>query len=126
MIMTHCYCGLPKTFSDCCQPIIEGLKKAVTAEALMRSRYSAYSIQQVDYLIDTTHNSQRKYYSKAEILKWSSSNKWLKLEIINTTELTVEFKAYFLDSELRQQIHHEFSHFVFENESWFYVDGKFF
>lgn len=62
MIIIPCYCGLPKIFSDCCQPIIEGFKKAPTAEAVMRSRYSAYSIHQADYLIETTHVSQRKYF----------------------------------------------------------------
>ena len=91
----------------------------------MKSRYSAYAMHQADYLIETTHISQREYYSKSEILNWSRANKWLKLEIISYTETTVEFKAYFLDQNKQNQVHYEFSTFKKENNSWFYVDGKF-
>ena len=122
----ECYCGSTKQFQDCCEPIIKGIHKAKTAETLMRSRYSAYTIHEADYLVATTHISQRKYHVKAEILDWATTNKWLQLEIINTTENTVEFKAYFSDNTLQNHIHHELSTFIFENGSWFYVDGRFF
>jgi SEC-C motif-containing protein len=49
-----------------------------------------------------------------------------KLEVLNSIDNTVEFKAYFLDSFGKHQIHHELSTFKFENESWFYVDGTFY
>lgn len=91
----------------------------------MKSRYSAYATHQVDYLWNTTHISQRKLYSKADILNWATANEWQKLEIIVATENTVEFKAYFLDENKSNQIHHEFSTFKKENDCWFYVDGKF-
>ncbi|MCL6460948.1 MAG: hypothetical protein I4O51_03660 [Flavobacterium micromati] len=123
--MMKCYCGSLKIFQECCEPVIIGLKKAPTAEALMRSRYSAYSIHYADYLIKTTHVSQRKYYSKAQILNWATGNKWINLKIISTTEFTVEFEAYFLDSKQQSKIHYELSNFVFENGNWFYVDGQF-
>jgi SEC-C motif-containing protein len=121
-----CYCGSNIIFQDCCEPIIKGVQKALTAEYLMRSRYSAYATHQADYLLETTHILERKHYSKSDILNWATSNQWLQLEIINTTENTVEFKAYFLDSKLQKQIHHELSTFKFENGNWFYVDGQFF
>ena len=126
MISIECYCGSTKQFQDCCEPIIKGSEKATTAEALMRSRYSAYAAHQADYLVATTHISQRKHYTKTEILNWATTNKWLKLEIVKTTENTVEFKAYFSDNALQNHIHHELSTFTFENGSWFYVDGQFF
>jgi SEC-C motif-containing protein len=126
MIQKKCYCGSLKNFADCCEPFINGNQKAPTALALMQSRYSGYATLQADYLLATTHISQRNCYSKSEILNWATSNQWLKLEIINSTENTVEFKAYFLDSKLQNQIHHELSTFKLENGSWFYVDGQFF
>ena len=55
----------------------------------------------------------------------SLSKKWQKLEIISSTENTVEFKAYFIDENNVNQVHYEFSTFKQENGSWFYVDGKF-
>lgn len=126
MISIECYCGSTKQFEDCCEPIIKDSEKATTAEALMRSRYSAYASHQADYLVATTHISQRKHYPKTEILNWATTNKWLKLEIVKTTENTVEFKAYFSDNTLQNHIHHELSTFTFENGSWFYVNGQFF
>jgi SEC-C motif-containing protein len=126
MTKVKCHCGSQKTFKECCEPIIKGNQKAATALELMRSRYSAYATLAADYLVATTHISERKHHSKSEILNWATSNQWLQLEIINATENTVEFKAYFLDSKLQKQIHHEFSTFKFENGRWFYVDGEFF
>ena len=91
----------------------------------MRSRYSAYATHNADYLMETTYVSERKYYSKPEILRWAVSNKWQKLEILSFSENTVEFKAYFLDLDNKPQVHYEFSTFKFENEAWYYLDGKF-
>lgn len=124
--MKNCYCGTELSFENCCKPVIEGIKKAIAAEQLMRSRYSAYCIQDADYLVKTTHLSTRKFHKKAAILEWSKSNTWLKLEIVSVTEYTVEFKAYYLDESLKATIHHEKSTFVFEEGSWFYVDGIFY
>jgi SEC-C motif-containing protein len=126
MIKIKCHCGSQKNFDECCEPFINGTEKATTALELMCSRYSAYVTHAADYLLATTHISERKLYSKTEILNWATSNQWLQLEIIEATENTVEFKAYFLDNKLQKQIHHEFSTFKLENGSWFYVDGKFF
>jgi SEC-C motif domain protein len=126
MLKTNCYCGSNKTFNHCCEPYIKGIQKPQTAETLMRSRFSAYASLNINYLLDTTHASQRKYYSKSDIQLWATTNQWIKLEIIDTTENTVTFKAYFLDSKLLAQVHHERSTFIFEKGSWFYVDGIFY
>jgi len=124
-----CYCGLEKPFSECCQPYCSGSKKAPTALDLMRSRYSAYANGSIDYLITTTHFSQRQNHSKKDTLDWAFANHWLKLEIIDFTENTVEFKAFFQPKNtqnLRIQIHHEKSSFVKDNGIWFYLDGIYF
>jgi SEC-C motif domain protein len=125
MISEKCYCGSDTSFDLCCNLYISGKEKAPTALSLMKSRYSAYARHQVDYLLATTHSSERKYYSKEEILRWASSNQWQKLEIISATETTVEFKAYYKDTDNVDQMHYEFSTFKKEKDSWFYVDGKF-
>jgi len=120
-----CFCDTGLLFEDCCGLYLQNNQKVPTALALMRSRYSAYATHNGDYLLKTTHISERKYYSKAEILKWATANTWQKLEILSFTENTVEFKAYFLDSNQKLQVHYEFSTFKFENDAWYYVDGKF-
>ena len=126
MTSKKCYCGTSKAFKECCEIYINGIQNAPTAEALMRSRYAAYASHNADYLVATTHVSQRKHHSKKDILDWATANNWLRLEILKATENTVEFKAYYLNGEQQQSyIHHEKSTFIFENESWFYVDGTF-
>jgi SEC-C motif-containing protein len=126
MSETNCYCGSNKPFINCCEPFLLDTQKAPTAEALMRSRYSAYAVQNVDYLISTTHPSTRKYHNKKDTLAFAIENHWMKLEIINSSETIVEFKAYYLDNNLKAQIHHEKSTFKKEDDSWYYVDGEFY
>ncbi|WP_442902383.1 YchJ family protein [Flavobacterium sp.] len=90
--MATCYCGSSRSFKDCCEPYIKGTQKAPTAEALMRSRYSAFATGAADYLVATTHSSTRKFHKKADILAWSKSNQWIKLEVLAVTETTVPLK----------------------------------
>ncbi|ASS48350.1 MAG: preprotein translocase subunit SecA [Candidatus Fluviicola riflensis] len=119
-----CYCGSLLPFSGCCEPLIKGLKKAGAAEQLMRSRYSAYCTIAVDYLLDTTHPSTRKYYSKKTIKEWAEQCTWLKLEIHDFTTTTVTFSAHFLDENRIPNVHREHSTFQLENGTWYFVDGK--
>ena len=121
-----CYCGSSNSYKECCEKFINSSQNAPTAEALMRSRYSAYATQAVDYLIATTAFLHRKLLIKSDILEWSQSNKWNKLEIIAATENTVEFKAYYTDSNNLSYIHQEKSTFIIEDGKWYYVDGEFY
>lgn len=123
--MKKCYCCSDFIFEKCCQPFILGIQKPETCLQLMRSRFSAYATQNVDYLLATTYISERNNYSKIEILDWATSNSWQKLEIISFSKITVEFKAYYLDANKKSNIHHEFSNFKFEEGLWFYLDGNF-
>ena len=129
-IQNRCFCGSGNTFEQCCKPIIDGTQPAPTAQALMQSRYSAYVIVASQYLIDSTHISQRAKYSKADIEAWAKECHWQKLEIIDCKKGLsddsvgeVEFKAYYQDSKNILQIHHEKSVFKKENGNWFYVNG---
>lgn len=127
----NCYCCSDKNYADCCQLFIDGNLKPPTAETLMRSRYSAYVVKNVDYLLHTTHPSTRKFYDRESIEKWAEQSVWQKLEVLSTVDGNikdkkglVEFKAYYLDSSAQPHIHHEHSRFMKELGKWFYVDGK--
>ena len=126
MVTQSCFCGSAIPFTQCCEPILVGNQKAVTAEVLMRSRYSAYATHNADYLIATTHSSTRATHSKNEILYWATSNLWQRLEIIRVTTNTVEFKAFYFNPNKELQVLHEHSRFVEENGKWMYVDGDYF
>lgn len=66
-----CPCCSEKPFSECCEPFISGEQLPQTPEELMRSRYTAYTLVDVEYLIKTTHPKMRKYYSAKSIKAWS-------------------------------------------------------
>jgi SEC-C motif-containing protein len=126
-----CPCGSSLLFEDCCKSIIESKKQAPTAEALMRSRYSAYVLVNAQYLIDSTHISTRDNFSKTEIEAWAKESFWQKLEVLDTykglgnDELgEVEFKAFYKNAKGISNIHHEKSVFRKEEGSWFYLNGK--
>jgi SEC-C motif-containing protein len=118
-----CYCGSVLVFKDCCQPYILGYKTAPSALALMKSRYSAYAIKNGAYLLATTHATTKGLYELEEILQWATQNLWQKLEIVSFSETNVRFKAYFIDSNHKRQVHKEDSVFLKQNGHWYYVEG---
>ncbi len=122
----NCPCCSGKSYEECCAPFHRKEKHAPTAEALMRSRYAAYAIPNGEYLMETTHPGKRKFHDKADMQEWGEMNQWVKLEIVRTPALNhVEFKAHFINSEGREQIHHEFSYFQKMHDRWYYVSGDF-
>lgn len=125
-----CPCQSGKTYSLCCSSYHQGVP-APTALALMRSRYAAYALKKIDYLVNTTHLSTRKNHPYEAIEKWANQTAWKGLEIIGSqkgteTEVTgiVEFKARFNDGGSKDDLLHESSNFIKENGKWYYVDGK--
>lgn len=122
----NCYCGNILPYQNCCMPYHLNVEVAPTAEALMRSRYSAFVVADADYLHQTTHMSKRKGNSKEAYLKSAKDTKWLKLEIISSDFDTVEFKAFYLNKKLQPEVLHEKSNFKLEDGKWYYVDGVFY
>lgn len=131
--MKKCYCSSDKNFAECCEPFLLGKAKPLTAEELMRSRYSAFATANLEYILKTIQSSKRKLYLPDAILDWAKSSTWQKLEIVSTQKGTakdfngiVEFKAYFVNSAGKEEVHHEKSSFVKELGKWFFLDGEVF
>ena len=119
--MNACPCGSPLAYEACCGRWHAG-EPAPTAEALMRSRYSAYATGRMDYVLATWHASTRPPSLEVE-----PGVKWLGLEVrrhvAEGDHATVEFVAR---SKLGGRAHrlHETSRFVREGGRWFYLDGE--
>lgn len=125
-----CPCGRKELYSKCCGAVHKGQTLAGTAEDLMRSRYSAFTLANGDYLMQSHHSETRPVSEKKEIEKWAKSVSWLKLEVLatengkqNDTIGSVEFKAYFMEKGSVNMIH-ENSFFKKENEKWVYWGAK--
>jgi SEC-C motif-containing protein len=104
----------------------DGKLIANSAEQLMRSRYSAFVMANVAYLIATLQVDQRQYNDKDILRQTIEQQQWLGLAIIHHKSTginaTVEFVAFYQHQPTRQL--HERSHFIKENGHWFYVDGE--
>lgn len=121
-----CPCCSGKSSEDCCQPYHKKEKFPPTAEALMRSRFSAFAIPNGEYLWETTSPGKRKFHNKKSLQEWGEINDWTKLEIVDTPSMNkVEFKAFYTDEDGNQQVHHELSTFKTIQNRWYYVSGIF-
>jgi len=92
----------------------------------MRSRYSAFVMGDIAYLIATLHPDKRQSDDKTELRQITEQTQWLGLKIVSHkstgNNATVEFVAFYQDGSTGQL--HERSHFIKENMQWFYVDGQ--
>lgn len=121
-----CPCGSGQDYPDCCGPLHDGTVPAGTAEALMRSRFSAFARGRADYLLTSWHPSTRPAR-----LDLDGRIVWRRLQIVDTRAGgadddtgIVEFRAqYVLDGS--RHILHERSRFSRDRDgAWRYVDGE--
>ncbi|WNW02525.1 YchJ family metal-binding protein [Tenacibaculum sp. HL-MS23] len=123
----QCPCNPSKKYSDCCEKAHQNIQTVLTAEVLMRSRYSAFVLADINYLKKSHHSSIRPSDKEnKEILQWTKSVEWIKLEVLNTTKGTkkdltgtVEFKAFFIENA-KIDVIYENSSFCKENNHWVY------
>lgn len=113
--------GRPLPYDRCCQPWHAG-PPAPDAEALMRSRYSAFVRQDAAYLLSTWHASTRPAG-----IEFEPGQRWLGLavrqhRVIDDAHAEVEFVARSRVRGRGQRLH-ERSRFVREDGRWYYVDG---
>ena len=119
----QCPCDSGQLYADCCGPWHAGFDAGVyapTPEALMRSRYSAYAVGLIDYLLATWHPSTSPGELELPPVKW------LGLEVRHAEQAgdagVVEFVARCRDSSGAQRMH-ETSRFVRQDGRWYYIDG---
>ncbi|GAB2694524.1 YchJ family protein [Kitasatospora kifunensis] len=119
-----CPCGLPSNYADCCRRLHHGLAQATTAEQLMRSRFSAFVVNDAAYLLRSWHPRTRP-----PVIDFDARLSWQRLEILDSTEGgpfhqegTVEFVAHYVEQGISGRLH-ERSRFVRHEGAWVYLDG---
>ncbi|WP_157156409.1 YchJ family protein [Diaminobutyricimonas sp. LJ205] len=119
----RCPCLSGNPYGECCGPLHAGAI-APTAEALMRSRYSAFAAGDTEYLLATWHPATRP-----ATLALDPAERWYRLDIVRSerggpfdTDGVVEFRAHHR-TDAGAGVLHEVSRFVRESGRWFYVDG---
>ena len=123
-----CPCNTLISYELCCGQVHKSIFNAKTAEELMRSRYTAFVYNLMDYLKSSHSNKTVKYFNFKETSHWTKSVSWIKLEIIETingsefdNEGYVEFKAFFKENGMIHCIHGK-SRFLKQNNHWVYLD----
>lgn len=122
-----CPCGSGNTLEACCGPYHAG-SPAPTAEAMMRSRYSAFVLGKGQYLSDTLSEDQRADFDVDDFNAHADQTKWLGLEIRQTenggtedTTGTVEFVARYRENN-ETVMHHERAQFNKTDGNWLFTD----
>ncbi len=120
--MTRCPClsGLP--LSECCAPLIDDTVAAPTAERLMRSRFTAFALGDVDYLLRSWHPTTRP-----ASLELDADLRWYRLDILGRwkgglldTEGAVEFAAHYRSPRGNGE-QRENSRFLRHDGAWRYL-----
>ena len=100
----RCPCQSGRFYERCCEPYLSGEKTAPTAEALMRSRYSAFHEGNLNYLVATHHPTYRQDSERKLLERSLRSSHWLHLQILSThrgqrkdKQGSVEFVAAYRD-----------------------------
>ena len=127
--MELCPCGSNKNYLNCCGSFIEGADSPPTPEALMRSRYTAYTQANIGYIIKTMKGKAAKRFDASSALAWAKKSKWLSLTIVtakpvaeNDKKGIVEFIAHYVLNGKQQSIH-EVSEFHCQKGVWYYFNG---
>jgi len=128
--MDICPCGSALAYDECCGPLIRGERSAVSAEQVMRARYTAYVTKDIPYLLSSLHPEHRTDFDEKSTRKWAEGASWHKLEILETEgggpgddEGMVEFIASYTEERIRRD-HHERATFKKEAGTWFFVSGE--
>lgn len=115
-----CPCGSGLAYDECCGPVVRNERSADTAEELMRSRYTAYALGDVDHVFRSWHPTTRP-----DELDQLPRVDWTGLEIVETVDGgpgddhgVVEFRASYAGGVL-----HERSRFTRRAGRWVYLDG---
>ena len=122
MLENPCPCCSEKLYKECCHPYIAGESLAPDPETLMRSRYTAFVINDIEYLKDTWHPETLPEDFDDE------PNNWIQLQIIDSdyedNEGEVEFKAKLIYNN-KLEVLHEVSQFEKVDNRWLYHSGEF-
>lgn len=129
-IQTLCPCGSKNDYDDCCGLYISSKKTAPTPEALMRSRYSAYTQANIPYIQATMCDRAAEQYDPIEAAIWAKSVQWQGLQVLAAYPHAedprcgyVSFIASYTFQGHRHQLK-EVSAFSLRDGKWYYIGMK--
>lgn len=127
--MNNCPCGSGAIYHDCCARYHHGQAVAADAQTLMKSRFCAFYLGNIDYIIATTVPAEQALLDKASLQAWADGVRWHKLDVVSHSpkigkrHAQVHFRAYFCRvGEDIERCHDEHSAFVNIEGRWYFLD----
>lgn len=134
-----CPCGSGQKLEACCLPIIQGKRKAATAEQLLRARYTAFTRADVDFVLHSHHPDTAAEVKRDEIADWAKGSEWIGLQILQQEagqekdeQGTIIFRALYRDKTKatpdseppKSEEHWEQSYFKKDRGDWKFLDAR--
>ena len=125
----RCPCGSGQSYQACCGVVHNNPRKAVTPEQLMRARYSAYTLSDIDFIAATMVAPANNNFNAVDAMQWAQSVTWLDLTVLDSRRLPnrpkgeVEFVVRFKEAD-HAHIMHERSVFIKKKGQWYYQCAK--
>lgn len=121
-----CPCGRDQPYANCCARLHCG-EAATDAEQLMRSRYCAYCLGLIEYLVATTLPAQQAGLDLPAMTQWSRESTWLGLQVNEVArrgsdQAQISFTASWSDPDGRSHQHRECSDFVRKQGRWYFIN----
>lgn len=111
-------------------PFLRGEKQAATAEELMKTRYAAYALGDIDYIVSSHHPDRAHEVDRANTELWSKQSEWLGLEIVSSEKGGPDDEVGQVEFVARYRLkgatfnHRERAQFQKVGGRWYFVDGK--
>lgn len=124
-----CPCGSESSYDKCCGMFIDGGATPESPEQLMRSRYTAYTKADVDYVSKTMSGRAGAAFNEEASKEWATNSEWKGLQIIKADPVKKDDTVGHVDFVVRYKSEdcdymlHEISEFHKEDGAWYYVDG---
>lgn len=131
IMSSECPCHSKKPYATCCKPYHDKIRLPENALLLMRSRYSAYALSLVDYIVQTTHPTNSLFKKsplaiKSDILHFCEETQFIGLDILDftdgTTKAYVTFTVHLIQGGKNTGFT-EKSLFLKRDKKWLYVQG---
>ncbi|GIL94073.1 hypothetical protein Vretimale_404 [Volvox reticuliferus] len=138
-----CPCGSGSPYEACCAPYHQGQASPSSAEALLRSRYSAYVAKEPSFIADTTHPDSPEYTGSRASYISTVKQTMRRLDPMQLTIISSEpgesAEESFITFRLKRRIKDpeakgsaaemdeltECSRFIRTKGRWMYLDSKF-
>lgn len=124
----ECPCDSGKKYKKCCRPYLEGKVAPPTPEALVRARFTAYGVRNIDFIMDTTHSESPHFNAnehrwRAELDAYALRSMFTVLKVLSAEEDKVSYEVRMWQFGVQESRYIEHATFRQKDGKWYYFDS---